>query len=62
MTVVRLAAAAGIDRSTLSNIEAGRRNPTPEVALAIARALKVELPAILADPNEPATETEEVAG
>lgn len=31
-------------------------------ALAIARALKVELPAILADPNEPATETEEVAG
>lgn len=53
MTVVRLAAAAGIDRSTLTNIEAGRRNPSPEVALAIARALKVELPAILASPDEP---------
>lgn len=49
-----LAEAAGIDRTTLVNIEASRRNPSPEVATAIAKALKVELVAILADPNEPA--------
>ena len=54
MSPRRLAEAAGIDRTTLVNIEANRRNPSPEVATAIARALKVELVAILADPPEPA--------
>lgn len=52
MTVARLAEIAGIDRTTLAHIETGRRNASPEVALAIARALKVELPAILSDPND----------
>ncbi len=56
MSPKRLAEAAGIDRTTLVNIEANRRNPSPETALAIATALKVELVAILADPQptEPA--------
>jgi len=47
-----LAASAGIKYSHLSNIEAGRRNASPALALALAKALKVELPAILADPTE----------
>lgn len=47
-----LAAAAGIERPHLSNIEAGRRNASPELALSLAKALKVDLPSILADPTE----------
>lgn len=50
MTVTALAAAAGIKQSHLSNIEAGRRNASPEVAVALASALCVDLPAILSDP------------
>lgn len=50
LTVTALADAAGIKQSHLSNIEAGRRNPSPDVAVAIARALKVDVVAILADP------------
>lgn len=50
MSVTSLARAAGIKQSHLSNIEAGRRQASDEVIVALARALKVELPAILAEP------------
>lgn len=52
VTQTALATAAGIKRSHLSNIEAGRRNASPDIAIAMAKALKVDLPAILADPAE----------
>lgn len=52
MSVTRLAEAAGVDRSHLSLIEAGRRKASEETTVALARALKVELPAILTDPAE----------
>jgi transcriptional regulator with XRE-family HTH domain len=50
LTTTALAEAAGIKQSHLSNIEAGRRQASPELVLALAKALKVEIPAILADP------------
>lgn len=49
-TVTALAEEAGIKQAHLSNIEAGRRNASPEVIKALASALKCDLPAILADP------------
>lgn len=55
MTITRLAEATGIDRSHLSHIEAGRVQASPENVLTIARALKVELPAILAEAAEAAS-------
>lgn len=51
LTVSALAEAAGIKQAHLSNVEAGRRNASPEVVVALAKALKVDLPAILADPE-----------
>lgn len=54
MSVTRLAQEAGIKQSHLSNIEAGRRKASPELVVALARALKVELPAILVDPSRSA--------
>lgn len=54
MTVTSCAEAAGIRQSHLSNIEAGRRKASPEVIIALADALRVELPAILAVPARPA--------
>lgn len=50
-TVTALAKEAGIKQAHLSNIEAARRKASPEVVIALAAALKVELPAILANPN-----------
>jgi transcriptional regulator with XRE-family HTH domain len=50
-TVTGLAEAAGAKQSHLSNIEAGRRNASPELIVALAGALKVDLPAILCDPT-----------
>jgi len=47
-----LAEAAGINRAYLSHIEAGRKEPSPEVTRRLAAALKVRLVAILADPLE----------
>lgn len=47
MSVTSLAASAGIKQAHLSNIEAGRRQASPEVITALATALKIELPAIL---------------
>lgn len=55
MTVSSLARAAEVDRTLIAHIEAGRRNAGPETTLALAKALKVELPAILADPAEAAS-------
>jgi XRE family transcriptional regulator, regulator of sulfur utilization len=52
LSVTALANSAGIKQSHLSNIEAGRRSASPEVGVALARALKVDLVAILAEPNE----------
>ena len=60
MSVTALAEAAGIKQSHLSNIEAGRRKASADVVVALARALKVELPAILADPPEPSGEARAV--
>jgi transcriptional regulator with XRE-family HTH domain len=51
MTVVDLASAAGIDRTTLTNIEADRKKASPRTIVALARALKVALPAIIKDPE-----------
>lgn len=49
LSVTALATGAGIKQAHLSNIEAGRRNPSEDVTLALARELKVELLAILMD-------------
>ncbi len=46
-----LAQEAEIKQSHLSNIEAGRRQASPEVVAALATALKVDIAAILADPG-----------
>ncbi len=55
LTQTALASAAGTNRSHLSNIESGRRKASAGLCIALARALKVELPAILADPTEVAS-------
>jgi len=52
LSVSALAAVAGISQPHLSNIETGRRRASPEVALRLARALKVPLLALLSDPTE----------
>lgn len=51
MTVTGLAQAAGTKQAHLSNIEAGRRKASDELILALARELRVDLPAILAMPE-----------
>jgi transcriptional regulator with XRE-family HTH domain len=55
LSVTALAMAAGIKQSHLSNIEAGRRRASAEVAVALAQALKVDLLAIVADPKAKAS-------
>ncbi len=49
LSVTGLAEAAGIGQAHLSNIEAGRRRASAEVAVSLAKALKVDLLAILSD-------------
>jgi transcriptional regulator with XRE-family HTH domain len=51
LTVTALAESAGIKQAHLSNIEAGRRKASPEVVIALAKALKVDLLAIVAEPG-----------
>ena len=51
VTVTSLAESVGIKQSHLSNIEAGRRNASEDVIVSLAQSLKVELPAILCDPE-----------
>lgn len=43
MSQVEIAARAGIGRSTLVNIEAGRRNPVLSTIFRIADALEVDI-------------------
>lgn len=50
LSISALAELSGVNRSHLSNIEAGRRQASAEVAVALATALKIELLAILAAP------------
>ncbi|MGC4050629.1 MAG: helix-turn-helix transcriptional regulator [Paludibaculum sp.] len=50
MTVAWLAEAAGIKQAHLSNIEGGRRQASPDVVIALAKALKVEASG---DPRRP---------
>jgi transcriptional regulator with XRE-family HTH domain len=52
LTVTSLAEQAGIKQSHLSNIEAGRRKASPEVVIALAKALKVEMLAIVSEPTD----------
>ncbi len=50
MTITALAESAGCKQAHLSNIEAGRRQPSDELIVGLADALKVDLPAILLAP------------
>lgn len=50
LSVSALAQEAEIKQAHLSNIEAGRRQASPEVVVALAKALRVDQAAILADP------------
>jgi transcriptional regulator with XRE-family HTH domain len=54
LTKTDLATAAVIDRTHLHRIEIGERNGTEAQLLAIARALKVPVTAIIADPVDAA--------
>lgn len=47
-----LAEGAGIDRTHLSHVLAGRKQLSPAAAKRVAEVLKVPLVAILADPKE----------
>lgn len=47
ITVSALAAASGIRQAHLSNIEAGRRNASDTVIVALAKALDIPLQAII---------------
>lgn len=51
LTVTALAEAAGKDQSTLSNILAGRSDPSDEAAQALAAVLGVEVEAIQVPPT-----------
>lgn len=52
LTVTSLAEQAGIGQAHLSNIEAGRRKASPEVVVALARALKIDVLAIVLEHEE----------
>lgn len=51
LTVTALAEAAGSDQSTVSNILAGRRDPSAQTARALAKALDVDVEAIQVPPT-----------
>ena len=51
-----LAARAGLGKATLSEIEAGRRNPTLETLYAIAAQLQIGLSELLTDAGAAAVE------
>jgi transcriptional regulator with XRE-family HTH domain len=53
-----LASRAGIGKATLSEIEAGRRNPTLETLYAVAAQLEVPLTALLVGSDPPAGATD----
>src|SRR5919107_6040399 len=49
LTLEELAAAAGISRATLSNLERGEHSPSLNAATNVARALRVSLAELLGD-------------
>lgn len=51
-SVSELARRSGSDQSYLSRVEAGKRNASPKLCIALADALKTPLAAILADPDD----------
>ena len=53
LSVPALAKEAGCRHGTLYDIEHGNKGASPEMALKLAKALKVPLVAILADPSDP---------
>lgn len=55
LSVTALANEAGTKQSHLSNIEAGRRNASDELIVALAHALKVSIPAIICEPQSVAS-------
>lgn len=61
LSVTDLATRSGIKQPHLSNIEAGRRQASAAVCVALAKALKVDLPAILGDPTSVAQAPDDVA-
>jgi len=52
LTIVDLARSAGISQPHLSNLEAGRRNASPDVVRRLAQALRVPITAILTVPDD----------
>lgn len=48
----QLARAVGISPAHMSDVEGGKRNPSPELIARFAGALKVPVPALLANPRE----------
>ena len=52
MTLVAVAAATGISKSTLSRLETGGRRPTLELLLALSHAYRVALNDLVAAPDE----------
>ena len=52
LTVTALALRVGCTQGHMSAVEAGDRKASPELILSIARELKVDLPAVLCDPDE----------
>lgn len=52
LTGTALAKEVGIDRTHLSNIENGRKQPAAATAIRMADALRIPLVAILASPEE----------
>lgn len=50
MSLSQLARAAGVSQPHLSNVEAGRRRPSPALVLRLAQALRVPVVALLAAP------------
>ena len=56
-TGTSFAEAIGIDRTYLSKIEAGKRDPSPPIAKRMAEVLKINIGAILATPKQTGEET-----
>jgi transcriptional regulator with XRE-family HTH domain len=51
LTLIEVAAATGISKSTLSRLETGRRRPTLELLLALSRAYRVPLDDLVGAPE-----------
>ena len=62
MSLSQLARAADVSQPHLSNVEAGRRRPSPELTLRLADVLRVPVVALLAAPGPTGAEGVEAAG